>query len=159
MRIHVRPIRPTDEELQREMFYNFSPETVYRRFFQALPAMPHERLQRFSSIDYDREMALVGVVQEDEHDTMVAVSRYIVDKATNAAEVAFVVRDDYQRQGIGTYLFKRLLEVARTRGITVFTADVLAENTAMLHVFHECATGPIQSTLDAGVYHLSFAIQ
>ena len=158
-RMHVRPIRPTDEELQREMFYSFSPETVYRRFFQILPAMPHERLQRFSSIDYDREMALVGVVQAEERDVMAAVGRYIVDQATNAAEVAFVVRDDYQHQGIGTYLFQRLLEVARARGVTAFTADVLAENVAMLRVFHECATGPIQSTLESGVYHLSFAIQ
>lgn len=153
--VHIRPIRPDDEEKQREMFYSFSPETVYHRFFQTLKAMPHERLQVYTSIDYQREMALVGIVQEDEHELMAAVARYVVDPATGVAEVAFVVRDAFQGKGLGTVLFKRLVEIARYRGVRTIMAEILADNQAMIRLFHECATGPVQSVFRDGVYQLT----
>lgn len=157
--VHFRPIMPTDEELARELFYHLSPESVYHRFFAPIKSMPHERLQKFTSIDYATEMALVGIVRSgDDVERMVAVGRYAVDMATNAAEVAFLVRDEYQHRGIGTYLFRRLLEIARQRGVTRFTADVLADNVVMLKIFHSGAPGKIESHLQEGVYHLSFSI-
>ena len=109
-------------------------------------------------MDYVKNMALVSVTHEDEHEMIVAVGRYSVDRATNAAEVAFIVRDGWQGQGVGVAMFNQLLEVARKRGIVRFTADVLHDNARMLHIFHKCAPTPIESTLDAGVYHLSFSI-
>jgi acetyltransferase len=141
------------------MFYSFSASTVYRRFFQAVKAMPHEKLQRFTNIDYNQEVALVGVVIEDEHELMVAVARYIVDPATHTAEVAFVVRDAYQHMGIGTRLFRNLLAIARDRGIRRFIADVLPDNTGVIQLFHKCATGPVQSEFAEGVYRLSFEVR
>jgi hypothetical protein len=52
-----------------------------------------------------------------------------------------------------------LVEIARSQGIAGFTADVLVDNTRMLHVFHECAPGPIQSKVEDGAYHISFALE
>ncbi len=158
-KVLFRVIRPTDEEMGRELFYKLRPESVYHRFFEPLKSMPHERLQKFTSIDFSTEMALAGIVTEGEAQHMVAVGRYAVDMATNAAEVAFLVRDDFQNRGIGSYLFKRLMEIARSRGVTHFTADVLADNTVMLKVFHEGAPGPIKSDMEDGVYHLAFSIE
>jgi len=156
--VHFRPVKPTDEDMMRELFYTFSPETVYHRFFSRLKAMPHSKLKEFVNINYEDDMALVGLTREDEHEMIVAVGRYALDKSTNAAEVAFVVKDDWQGQGLGSYMFQQLLEIARKRGIVKFTADVLADNAAMLHVFHKFAPSPIESTLEDGIYHLSFSI-
>ena len=121
--------------------------------------MPHHKPKKIVNIDYVNNMALVSVVQEDEHEMLVAVGRYSLEKSTNAAEVAFIVRDDWQGQGLAIAMFNQLLEVARKRGIVKFTADVLHYNVRMLHIFHKCAPTPIESTLESGVYHLSFSIK
>jgi acyl-CoA hydrolase len=157
--IHIRPVKPTDEDMMRDLFYRCSEHTLYHRFFARMNAMPHSKLKKFVNIDYFDHMALVGVTKEDEHEMIVAVARYSVDKSTNAAEVAFLVRDDWQGQGLAISLFKQLIEIARERGIVKFTADVLHDNARMLHIFHKCAPTRIQSTLEAGVYHLSFSIE
>jgi acyl-CoA hydrolase/GNAT superfamily N-acetyltransferase len=157
--VHTRPVRPTDEDMMRDLFYSCSAHTLYHRFFAKVKSMPHHKLKKFVNIDYVNNMALVSVVQEDEHEMLVAVGRYSLEKSTNAAEVAFIVRDDWQGQGLAIAMFNQLLEVARKRGIVKFTADVLHDNVRMLHIFHKCAPTPIESTLESGVYHLSFSIK
>jgi len=157
--IHMRPVLPTDEDMMRDLFYACSADTLYHRFFTKMQSMPHRKLKKFVNIDYVQNMALVSVTREDEHEMIVAVGRYSVDKATNAAEVAFIVRDDWQGQGIGIAMFNQLLEVARKRGIVKFTADVLHDNARMLHIFHKCAPSSIESTLEGGIYHLTFGIK
>jgi len=156
--IRVRPMQPTDEEMMRQTFYSLSKETVYRRFFSYLKAMPHERLMDFVALDYAKDMALVALAQVGEHEEIVATARYCLQKASHAAEVAFVTRDEWQGLGIGGYLLSRLLEIARGRGITRFTAEVLAENAPMLHVFHKWAPGPIRSRMEGNTYVLSFDV-
>jgi acyl-CoA hydrolase/ribosomal protein S18 acetylase RimI-like enzyme len=157
--IHMRLIRPTDEDMMRDLFYACSAETLYHRFFTKMQSMPHRKLKKFVSVDYEKNMALVSVTREDEREMIVAVGRYSVDKSSNSAEVAFIVRDDWQGQGLGVSMFHQLLEVARKRGIMNFTADVLHDNARMLHIFHKCAPTAIKSTLEGGVYHLSFSIR
>ena len=157
--VDMRPVLPTDEDMMRDLFYGCSEETLYHRFFIKMRAMPHRKLKKFVNIDYVNTMALASVTHEDEHEMIVAVGRYSVDKASNAAEVAFIVRDDWQGQGVGISMFNQLLEVARKRGIARFTADVLHDNARMLHIFHKCAPSSIESTLEGGIYHLSFSIR
>jgi len=157
--IHMRPIRPTDEDMMRDLFYACSAETLYHRFFTKMQSMPHRKLKKFVNVDYEKNMALVSVTREDEREMIVAVGRYSVDKSSNSAEVAFIVRDDWQGQGLGVSMFHQLLEVARKRGIMNFTADVLHDNARMLHIFHKCAPTTIKSTLEGGVYHLNFSIR
>ena len=66
--------------------------------------MPHERLQKFVVIDYTKEMVILAVVQTDKNEEIVGMGHYYVDENTHTAEVAFVVRDDCQNQGIGAEL-------------------------------------------------------
>jgi acyl-CoA hydrolase/GNAT superfamily N-acetyltransferase len=156
--VHTRPILPTDEDMTRDLFYGCSENTLYHRFFTKMKSMPHHKLRKFVNIDYVNELALASVVREDEHEMIVAIGRYSITKASNAAEVAFIVRDDWQDLGLGMAMFNQLLKVARKRGIAKFTADVLQDNARMLHIFHKCAPNPIESTLESGIYHLSFSI-
>jgi acyl-CoA hydrolase/GNAT superfamily N-acetyltransferase len=159
IQVRYRPVEPTDESLLQELFYRCSEKTIYMRFFASLKAMPHRQAQRFVDVDFESQLALVGTVQEQEREVIISVGRYHLDPATGCADCAFMVRDDWQDRGVGRYLLNRLIEVARNRGIQGFTADVLVENTRMMHVFHLCAPAPVQSTMDEGVYHISFALK
>jgi GNAT superfamily N-acetyltransferase/acyl CoA:acetate/3-ketoacid CoA transferase beta subunit len=156
--LRVRPIRPSDEDMMRDLFYRFSEQTVYYRFFHALGSMPHKGLQHYVALDYDREMALVALDSDDESKRIVAVARYAKSASTGAAEVAFVVHDDWQHQGIGTHLFRELIRAGRARGVTTFVAEVLADNEAMIRLFHKCALAPVESKYEDNQLRLSFTV-
>ncbi len=136
--VALRPIRATDEELLREMFYRLSRETIQSRFFSAQKYLPHDALQRFCSIDYERDMTLVACKLEGDRERALGWAQYSVDVATGLAEVAFVVDDVWQGRGIGTLLMRRLTEIAEARGLRGFTAIVLHSNARMLRVFEKC---------------------
>ena len=133
----IRPMRLTDEETLQELFYNLSDESTYRRFMAHKRVHPHEEIQRLVDLDYESNMALVITTQDGERRQIVAMARYDVDPATRLADIAFVVRDEWQGRGLGTLLMRRMVEIARARGLKGFTADVLAANTPMLSVFRK----------------------
>jgi len=134
--VFVRPIRPDDEPLMREMFYDFSEQTKYLRYHAAVKTMPHNKLQVFCTVDYETEMALIALSGKPGTEQVVAVGRYTADAERQSAEVAFAVSDAWQRKGLGTYLFNRLVEIGVEKGIRTFQAYVLVENSGMLKIFH-----------------------
>jgi len=148
--VFVRPIKPTDEPLIKDMFYDFSERTVYLRYHATLKSMPHNSLQVFCNVDYETEMALVAVVQHDDIEEIVGVARYMMEPAEQTAELAFAVRDEWQRRGLGTFLFQYIVKIARERGIRQCTASVLAENQGMMRIFHRSGL-PIRHKMEAGV--------
>jgi acyl-CoA hydrolase/GNAT superfamily N-acetyltransferase len=149
--LRFRPIKPSDERLLREFFYSHSAETVYQRYHAPLKSLSPQQIQHLCTLDYDREMALIGIVPEGEAEKIVAVGRYIVDPSTNLAEVAFTIHDQLQSRGIGTWLLKRLIEIARNRGVEGFVGYVLPGNVRMLNLFHRSGF-PIVSKLEQGEY-------
>jgi len=142
----------------RELFYALSRQTIYYRFFQYLKRIPQRELQRFVFIDHRSEVAIVGTLPETYGEEIIAVGRYYLNQKTNRAEVAFVVRDEWQHRGIGTFLLNYLMTIAKGNGISGFSAEVLAENRGMRTVF-ENSNCRIQSRLREGVYsfELDFA--
>ena len=92
-------------------------------------------LARFTQIDYDREMALVAVINEHTPEAgIIGVARYISNPDDQSCEFALTVADDWQRRGIGRQLMQRLMSVARSRGLEIMEGDVLAQNTKMLRL-------------------------
>jgi acyl-CoA hydrolase/GNAT superfamily N-acetyltransferase len=136
--INFRPIHPTDEPNLRDLFYALSQETIYYRFMSHMKHVPRKEIQNFVYINHRSDVAIVGTVPEAHGDEIVAIGRYYLNEKTNLAEVAFVVRDNWQNRGIGTFLLNYLSELARRNGIGGFTAEVLRENRAMQRVFNKC---------------------
>ncbi|MBL8878669.1 MAG: GNAT family N-acetyltransferase [Phycisphaerales bacterium] len=141
----IRPVRATDEDLLRDMFYRLSSETIYERFLASKRYLPHSRLQQFCTIDYDQMMGLLATTEVEGQERVVGWAMYVMDRATGFAEAAFLVDDAFQGQGIGTQLMRRLTEVAESRGVKGFTALVLGNNIRMLRVFEKCGY-PVEAT-------------
>ena len=129
----IRAIKPTDEELIQDLYYKLSEESVYLRWFQCVEPMPHEKAMNYCNIDYRERMGIVGEIQETGQ--IIAMAGYDLDPRSNLAEVAFVVRDEFQNMGLGVFLLKFLEKIAHSNGIMGFTACVLRRNRAMMEVF------------------------
>jgi GNAT superfamily N-acetyltransferase len=155
--ILFRPVRRSDEPAVRDLFYRLSPESITHRFFAPLKSLSPKLLQDAVVIDYQTDLAMVGVVPRGEAEEIIAIGRYTLDPTRESAEVAFVVDDAWQRKRIGRFLFDLLIRVGRARGIRRFTAEVMADNHAMLKVFHQSGV-PVQSVLNGGIYQLSFEL-
>ncbi len=138
--ITVRPIRPEDEPLMARFHEALSERSVYMRYFHAMNLTrrtAHERLTRICFIDYDREMALVAERENPEtgEPEILGVARLSKNHVVpDEAEFAILVNDRFQRQGLGTTLLERLLEVGREEGLRRITAEILFENRAMQHL-------------------------
>lgn len=155
--VRFRPIKPTDEELLKELFYSHSEETILQRYFTVIRHLSHEQLQRFVTLDYANDMALVGLIPHQGGERIICVGRYFKNPSSLSAEVAITVHDDFQGRGLGTFLAKALVRIALDNGIKSFTADVMQNNRAMLAVFHSVAR-KIESELEDGIYHLRFEL-
>ncbi|KPJ58553.1 MAG: hypothetical protein AMJ42_03075 [Deltaproteobacteria bacterium DG_8] len=151
--VFFRPVKQTDEPLMKDFFYSFSDKSFYQRFFTHQVAMPHSKLQYLVNPDYDEEMAITGLIQKEERDQIIAVGRYYLNRSSNLAEIAFMVREPYQNKGIGTFLLQYLILIAKNRGISGFKAEVLVENKIMMHVIHKCGY-PVQSKLKEDCYSI-----
>lgn len=153
-KIFFRPIKPTDEHSMRELFYSFSKDTVYYRFFSYLSAMPHDKLSRFVNIDYEDEMAILAIIKKGGEEKIIGVARYSVDKATRMAEYAITIADEWQNKGVGTALFSYLVRVAKMKGIKGFIGYVLDTNVRAYRLCFKMGY-PVKATWDDGVYTLT----
>jgi acyl-CoA hydrolase len=156
--LFLRPIRPTDEPAMRDLFYSFSKDTVFYRFFSYLKAMPHEKLSRFVNVDYESEMAIVGVLKQAGEEEIIGSARYYVDKATGLAEYAIEVHDKYQNKGAGNAMFGHLMKVAKVKGIKGFIGYVLDSNTRAYRLMTRTGL-PIETKWEDGVYTLTMRFQ
>jgi acetyltransferase len=134
--ILVRPIRPEDEPLLIKLHQVLSERTVYLRYFQPLrlsQRTAHDRLTRICYIDYDREMALVVEHKKKDDGTpeIIAIGRLSRLHGKDEAEMAVLVDDRFQHQGLGTELYRRLVEVARDEHLGSVVSTILSENREM----------------------------
>jgi acetyltransferase len=128
----IRPIRPEDAQMEQDFVRGLSEQTKYFRFMQAIKELTPEMLVRFTQIDYDREMALIGVVLDQGRDVEVGVARYMSRPGGDTCEFAIVVSDEWRNRGIGARLMRSLMANARAKGLRIMDGEVLSANTRML---------------------------
>jgi acetyltransferase len=137
--VTLRPIRPEDEPLMVTFHETLSARSVYLRWLHMLNLSrrtAHEEMIRICFIDYDREMALVADYdnpQTGQHE-IIGVGCLIKEQSTKSAEIALLVTDQFQRQGLGTELLRQLIQVGRDEHLQRLTGDILAENQGMQEI-------------------------
>ena len=139
--IEIRALRPTDQDDLLAAVDRIGVQSMYRRFMGAKRHFSEKERAFFVNVDFINHVAVVAVIQEDGCQTIIAGSRYIVERP-GSAEVAFAVIDQYQGQGIGAVLLRHLATLARDAGVKEFTAEVLPDNAAMLKVFEKSGLQP-----------------
>lgn len=153
--VHLRPIRPDDDEAMLALFSRFSERTIYMRFHHATRMTP-ETVRFYTHVDYANSFALVSTTGSGP-ERILAVGRYARLADPTRAEVAFVVEDVYQGKGLATQLPHHLAAIAREKGIRVFEGDVLGENREMMEVFRDSGYR-VKTSLRYGEYHVEFPI-
>jgi acetyltransferase len=138
--VMLRPIRPEDEPLMSKFHETLSDDSVYTRYFSSLSLssrVTHERLVRICFVDYDRVMALV-VDHKDEvtgQHRILGVGRLIKMHTKNEAELAILVSDQCQKQGLGSELLRRIVQIARDEQLSSISAEILRVNPTAQRVF------------------------
>ncbi|MCG2759940.1 MAG: GNAT family N-acetyltransferase [Candidatus Delongbacteria bacterium] len=133
--VDFRPLLPSDEFAYRNFFYSLQEKTIYLRFFYKMKIFSHEVVQKqWASIDYRKNMSVIGLVQKGGHQEIIAIASYAMEEPERA-EVAFVVHEDYQGKGVASFLLDILEKIAKENNYKGFSATVLRENPTMIHIF------------------------
>ncbi len=151
--LHLRPVEPEDAPAILEFAERLSPESLYLRFL-AVPKFDLEKASYLARVDYENQFALVGETRAG----VVALGHFYRDpKHPDRAEAAFAVADSLQGQGVGTSLLERLARIAREKGITTFTAEVLPYNRRMIEVFVNSGFD-VEQRAEAGVVRFELSL-
>jgi ribosomal protein S18 acetylase RimI-like enzyme len=134
--VKIRALRPDDRADMLAAIGRTSMQSLQRRFFAPKKGFSEREMAFFLDIDFETHVALVAQVAEDGRLAIVGGGRYIVGQP-GQAEIAFVVVDAYQGQGVGTILMRHLAVLARDAGLKELIAEVLPENSAMLKLFRK----------------------
>jgi RimJ/RimL family protein N-acetyltransferase len=132
--VEIRALRPDDKDDMLAAVGRTGMQSLQRRFFVAKRGFSEKEIAFFMNIDFAGHVALVALAEDDGRKVIIGGGRYIVTEP-GMAEIAFVVIDDYQGQGVGTLLMRHLAVVGRAAGLKELVAEVLPENAAMRKVF------------------------
>jgi acyl-CoA hydrolase/GNAT superfamily N-acetyltransferase len=137
--VQFRLIRPDDTDRIKELFYGLSEESIYFRFLTPLKSLRRQTLQDFYNVDQASDISVVAVVKSDvegETERIIGAGRYLLNRSTNEAEFALLIRDEYQGKGIGTFLLNHLMRIAKSKGVDAFIAFVHPQNQPMIRFIH-----------------------
>ena len=153
--VKVRALHPDDKAGMLAAIDRASTESLKRRFFVTKRGFSEKEKAFFMDIDFANHVALVVEIDESGETAIIGGSRYVVVKSGHA-EMAFLIVDAYQGQGIGAILARHLVGLARAAGLKQVSADILPENVAMLRVLGKF--GFRTSGRDPQVVHLTLPL-
>jgi len=130
-RVLLRPVRPEDEKLNREMLEGLSDETLRFRFFYVLKEITHEMLTQMCNIDYDREIAIIAEYEPSGKRRNVGIGRLLVEPDGETGEFAVLVADDFQDNGLGLKLTDAIIGIAGDKGLKSIYGILLNDNAKM----------------------------
>ena len=159
--VTIRHLRADDRDRIAKAVRQLDRESVYTRLFSYRNELTEAGLDRIMRVDPEREVALVVTTRVGDDETVIGSGRYVVSRMKGeerAAEIAFVVEEDYQRLGIAGRLLRQFVCIAREHGISTLEADVLAGNSSMLAVF-ERAGLPMTKKRDGSTVHVTLALR
>ncbi|MDT8376165.1 MAG: bifunctional acetate--CoA ligase family protein/GNAT family N-acetyltransferase [Mariprofundaceae bacterium] len=153
--IKIRPIRPEDASIEQSFVHRLSAQSRYFRFMQSLNELTQQMLVRFTQLDYNRELALIAVLERPDNETELGVARYVMNPDGQSCEFALVVADEWQNRGIGSHLMSALIEASRQRGIRRMSGEILTSNSNMLKLTRTLGFSAHTSSDDPGIQEVS----
>jgi acyl-CoA synthetase (NDP forming)/GNAT superfamily N-acetyltransferase len=151
--VEIKSARAQDAEAVRAMHAAMSPDNIYLRFFSLSPNAAEQEAERVCRKPDSGHAALLAW----QDDRLVGVGAYEPAGKPGVAEIAFAVPDDMHGRGIASLLLEHLVWQARRRDLRAFTAETLAENSAMLRVFADVGL-PAKRRISDGVVELTFPL-
>ncbi len=159
LRVFLRPVKINDEPLIKDFYYALSDKSLYRRFLSIRRHLPHSELQKhFVVIDYTREMAILAVKKYVGQEVVAGIAQYCIGENSLSAEISIVVRDDFQKKGIGLELLSYLVIVAKNQGLHTFTADILPDNIAVFRLIEKLGLN-YDRKWDSGLIHITIYLK
>ena len=152
-RLFLRPVLPTDTELVKDFYDRLSERTKYLRFFIPKKEARIDRIKRFTIVDYKRSMVIVALFGSE----LVGAARYDWDDNEKCLELAETVRDDWQGRGLGTILFKYIVQIAKENGYQEMTALILDENKNAFNILKK-SVGDLRIQYEGNLIRVTFAI-
>jgi len=135
--VTVRPVKPVDARRIQEHFYNLDKDDVISRFFHEKTSFLKEEVEGVSQIDYVKDLTVVAIVGEFGFGRVVGIGEYLIDSATNVAEVAFSISKEFQKKGMGKILIKKLAAAAMENDIAGLVAYTSPNNRGMIKLFNQ----------------------
>jgi acyl-CoA hydrolase/GNAT superfamily N-acetyltransferase len=151
--VTIRPAKPVDERRIQEHFYNLDKDDVVSRFFHEKTSFVHDEVKGVSLIDYIKDLTVVAVVGEFGFGRIVGIGEYLLNPASNEAEIAFSISKSYQKKGLGKILLNKLAAAARDNGIAGLMAYTSAQNRGMIKLF-KILPYKVDSFFDGGMLEL-----
>jgi acetyltransferase len=134
-RVLLRPIKPEDEPMWHELLAGCSQESLWYRFRYLFKETTHDMATRFCFIDYDREIAIVAELQNEERRHLIGVGRLVADADHTDADYAVLVADAFQGIGLGALLTDYCLEICKHWGVNTVVMESAPQNHRMLSIF------------------------
>lgn len=160
----IRPIRPEDEPKVAQFHATLSERTVYMRYLQQMNVdqrTAHNRLSRICFNDYDREIALVAECKnanDPDCDQIMGIARLSKLRGANEARFAMIITDQFQGKGLGMEMLQRLIAIARDEKLERIVANMLPENTSMIHLFKRLGFTCTEQPDETGMLYASLAL-
>jgi RimJ/RimL family protein N-acetyltransferase len=158
--VTVRAIRPDDKDKIKRAFRDLEKESVYTRLFSHKTDLTEGDLKRITEIDFEKEVGLVVTLESAAGEAVIGSGRYFAFAGADGkrhAEVAFLVEEDYQGQGMARTIMRHLAAIARCQKIACFEAEVLPENKAMLAAFARSGL-PMSQRYADDVIHVTLSL-
>ena len=155
-RIFVRPLRPEDDPLIRDLLAHVSKEDLRLRFFDSIKEFSPQFIARLTHLDYARAMAFVAI-DEVSHETL-GVVRLHTDPTREAGEYAVLLRSDLKGRGLGWALMQLIIEYAKFAGLSRIYGEILEENSVMLKMCRELGFTVATDAEDRGVRNVTLVL-
>jgi RimJ/RimL family protein N-acetyltransferase len=156
-RIFVRPIKPSDDRLIRDLLAHVSKQDLRLRFFDSIKEFSSEFIARLTQLDYARAMAFVAI-DEESGDTL-GVVRLHADASHETGEYAILLRSDLKGRGLGWSLMQLIIEYARSDGLKRVEGQILHENTVMLKMCRELGFEVKTDAEDRALYDVTLTLE
>ena len=130
--VTLRPLRREDVDIEAAFLSGLSPESRHNRLLGGMIKITREYLERLTTVDFSRDMALAAALMLEDREVLIGVARYVLEAGGASCEFALVIADTWQGRGIGRRMMDKLIAVARSRGLKEIYGDVLSTNRPML---------------------------